>query len=276
MSAKGVTLNLHSADLGMVLQVCAVPAEGGCGGAAEAPDHHLSGGRHPAPWPTLCGLAHGCSQQGGPRHPTLTATPQIQLVYAAASLRAGDHLQHASVWREDVLSTWPATCGHRDASVPLCSPAPPGTASHHSLRTHCALTCQQCTQGYELGCKHAEMLLDIVAQLALVPCKDPYPSESDQPKPDTSSQPDSYPQGVAKQGLPAADILVRVISFRAGYGGMSGDMAMLRAYAHTWQQRCGVVALACTVQRGWVAGEQEHCLAACYWTAWESRLPTCC
>ena len=93
-------------------------------------------------------------------------------------------------------------------------------------------------QGFELGCQHAEVLLDMVAQLAMVPVKDP--CHSGDLSQLASSQASSLPQEEAPrvQGLSAADILVRAISFRAGYGGMSGDMAMLRAYAQAWQQRC--------------------------------------
>ena len=46
------------------MQVRFVPAQGGCWRAAQALVDHLLGGCHPAPWPALCRLAHGCSQQG--------------------------------------------------------------------------------------------------------------------------------------------------------------------------------------------------------------------
>ena len=116
-------------------------------------------------------------------------------------------------------------------------------------------------QGYELGCQHAEVLLDMVAQLAMVPVKDPCHSEA-LSQPPASSQADSHPQEEAPrvQGLPAADILVRAISFRAGYGGMGGDMAMLRAYAQTWQQRCvNGECCACACERYACKSGQQAC-----------------
>ena len=38
--------------------------------------------------------------------------------------------------------------------------------------------------------------------------------------------------------LPAEQLLVRCISIRAAYGGMAGDVAMLKAFASVWASRC--------------------------------------
>ena len=102
-----------------------------------------------------------------------------------------------------------------------------------SIFAHRALSSLASVQGFQLGQLHAEAILDIVAQLALVPVKDPWPEA-----PAQASQAQELPDEASKHGLPAADILVRAISFRAGYGGMTGDMAMLRSFADIWRQRC--------------------------------------
>ncbi|KAL0035771.1 hypothetical protein WJX77_002248 [Trebouxia sp. C0004] len=90
------------------------------------------------------------------------------------------------------------------------------------------LMCAQ-TKGYALGCTAASACLRIVHQLASVPVRDAYPIQIDAP---SDSEAGSQVNISAKE-----ELMVRCILIRAAYGGMAGDVTMLKTFAATWKFR---------------------------------------
>ncbi|KAL0055001.1 hypothetical protein WJX82_005601 [Trebouxia sp. C0006] len=90
------------------------------------------------------------------------------------------------------------------------------------------LMCAQ-AKGYALGCTAASACLRIVHQLASVPVRDAYPTQIDVP---------SDSEAGSRANIPAKEeVMVRCILIRAAYGGMAGDVTMLKAFAATWKSR---------------------------------------
>lgn len=94
-------------------------------------------------------------------------------------------------------------------------------------------------QGYQLGCVHATAILRMVAELATVPMRDCWPG-AQQPTAQPEGPGARPPEGPAASGrvvLDEGQLLVRAISVRAAFGGMAGDVSMLRSFAALWQRR---------------------------------------
>lgn len=90
------------------------------------------------------------------------------------------------------------------------------------------LMCAQ-AKGYALGLSAASACLHVVHQLASVPVRDAYPTQIDAP---SDSDDGSHTSVSAKE-----EVMVRCILIRAAYGGMAGDVTMLKAFAATWKFR---------------------------------------
>ncbi|KAA6419829.1 MAG: hypothetical protein FRX49_10192 [Trebouxia sp. A1-2] len=82
---------------------------------------------------------------------------------------------------------------------------------------------------YALGLSLASACLRIVHELASVPVRDAYPTQIDTP---SNSEAGSHASISAKE-----EVMVRCILIRAAYGGMAGDVTMLKAFAATWKYR---------------------------------------
>ncbi|KAK9800311.1 hypothetical protein WJX73_000054 [Symbiochloris irregularis] len=90
-------------------------------------------------------------------------------------------------------------------------------------------------KGYELGWHHADACLAIVSELASVSKRDCWPSCDSS----ASDERQKGPLSTDGQGPcnDAESILVTAISIRAVFGGMAGDVAMLKSFAEVWQRR---------------------------------------
>ena len=91
------------------------------------------------------------------------------------------------------------------------------------------------------------MILGIVAELAMVPVRDciPHSPEVDSRGSTASQQAqDSPSSSQAASALTQQEVLVRAIGVRAAFGGMAGDMHMLRGFVDLWHHRCVLIAAA--------------------------------
>ncbi|GLI60475.1 hypothetical protein VaNZ11_002634 [Volvox africanus] len=100
-------------------------------------------------------------------------------------------------------------------------------------------------KGFVLGRTHLDALLCLVYQLAMVQVRDGLPDPWDGGDSATVGTPvDATSQGpvtlqqVDELALPAAEAcLVKCLLFRASYGGMGGDVRMMRIFAGYWAAR---------------------------------------
>ncbi|GLC43475.1 hypothetical protein PLESTM_001477400 [Pleodorina starrii] len=124
-------------------------------------------------------------------------------------------------------------------------------------------------KGFVLGRTHVEALLQLVYQLAMVTVRDGLPDTDPWDSGEsaaaaavaatasgiTTQQGPSSLQQVDELALPPAEgCLVKCLLFRASYGGMGGDVRMMRAFAAYWAARfkgaaahppCGLGAASC-------------------------------
>ncbi|GIL85302.1 hypothetical protein Vretifemale_13904 [Volvox reticuliferus] len=100
-------------------------------------------------------------------------------------------------------------------------------------------------KGFVLGRTHLDALLCLVYQLAMVQVRDGLPdpwNDGDSATVgipvDATSQGPATLQQVDELALPAAETcLLKCLLFRASYGGMGGDVRMMRAFAGYWAAR---------------------------------------
>ncbi|EFJ50508.1 hypothetical protein VOLCADRAFT_116903 [Volvox carteri f. nagariensis] len=101
-------------------------------------------------------------------------------------------------------------------------------------------------KGFVLGRAHGDALLPLVYQLAMVQVRDGLPDDPwDSGDPaamgssaGTALQGPATLQQVDEMALPALEsCLVKCLLFRASYGGMGGDVRMMRAFAGYWAAR---------------------------------------